>query len=46
MNTEDAKYQPEEQGYKQYISNPWNCSEKGVHHNLQGRASAAFYWKL
>lgn len=46
MNTEDAKYQPEEQGYKQYVPNPWNCSEKSVHHNLQERANVRFYRKL
>ena len=43
MNTEDAKYQPEEQGNQQYIPNAWNSSEKSVHYNLQERASAAYY---
>ena len=43
MNTEDAKYQPEEKGDEQYIPNPWNCSEKSVHHNLQERESARLY---
>lgn len=43
MNTEDAKYQPEEQGNQQYIPNAWNSSEKSVHYNLQERARAAYY---